>query len=819
MANANLSKARVRRYLFPLLVTCATRFLACFSWSSTRFLRWSGGGCGVRSSKKDTALSSVTALSYPSSYEAAQITVLEGLEAVRQRPGMYVGSTGADGLHQLMWEVVDNSVDEHLAGFASLIEVYIHKDGRTVTVSDNGRGIPVDIHPSTGKSALETCLTVLHAGGKFNSHNSQNNSYRVSGGLHGVGISVVNALSSHVRVEVARNEFIYSMEFSKGKPTTALQRDECVCNDDNDTTISEDRKKRWTKTSGTRVTFLPDDIIFKTWQWDHNRLLARLEEITFLNPDLTIIFADERQQSLSKASESEKSHIKTLHHAGGLVEYMQILCQGKEPLMPEQVSSSMAKKKTKTQKKTTKNSDQSISMIAQGPLAGLLDEKGTVFCKGVTTSSGEQITLSVALRWSADQYTESILSFVNNIRTKDGGTHVEGLKSCITRTINTLTKKSGSNSASDDGGSSIPGEYIREGLTAILSVQVPDPEFEGQTKTRLGNPHVRHAVEAIVSKELCKVFDWQPELLHSIINKATMAQKAAQAAKAARDVVRRKTLLTSAVLPGKLSDCASRDPTISEIFIVEGDSAAGSAKQGRDRRTQAILPLRGKILNIERASADKIYQNNELQGLISALGLGVKGSNFEKKSLRYHRIIIMTDADVDGAHIRVLLLTFFYRYQRELVENGHVFIAQPPLYKLSMSGGGKKKVQERYAYNDMEKEKVLQEWRGGDTISTEDPPTESFEGEDLLQPSDAAASRSSQGKISIQRFKGLGEMMPEQLWKTTMDPSRRKLLQVTVQDCSLADQMLNVLMGDAVGPRKDYISEHAEYVKITDIDL
>jgi DNA gyrase subunit B len=649
MTKESLTRSWRRRNVFHLvLAICACRFLACISWSSTSFLSSRRHRYHVNSGRKNTVLSSTASIASPSSYEAAQITVLEGLEAVRQRPGMYVGSTGPDGLHQLMWEVVDNSVDEHLAGFASLIEVYIHKDGRTVTVSDNGRGIPVDIHPSTGKSALETCLTVLHAGGKFNSQNSQNNSYRVSGGLHGVGISVVNALSSHVRVEVARNQFVYSMEFSKGKPTTTMQREESFDNQDHDDKIlgEGDLKIRWTPTSGTRVTFLPDDDIFKTWQWDHNRLLSRLEEITFLNPDLTIVFTDERQKSSSKALEGETGHVKTLHHAGGLLEYMQLLCQGKEPLLPEQLSSSsstLTLKKAKTQKKkSAKSKDQPVSLIAKGPLAGLLDEKGTVFCKGVTTSSGEQIALSVALRWSADQYTESILSFVNNIRTKDGGTHVEGLKSCITRTINTLTKKSGS--SSDDGSSSIPGEYIREGLTAILSVQVPEPEFEGQTKTRLGNPHVRHAVEAIVSKELCKVFDWQPELLHLIVNKATMAQKAAQAAKAARDVVRRKTLLASAVLPGKLSDCASRDPTLSEIFIVEGDSAAGSAKQGRDRRTQAILPLRGKILNIERASADKIYQNNELQGLISALGLGVKGSNFEKKSLRYHRIIIMTDA-------------------------------------------------------------------------------------------------------------------------------------------------------------------------------
>ena len=801
-----------RSFLFLVVYSL---FVECYGWSTSS---------STSSSRKRTALLSMTAVAPPPvMYDAAQIRVLEGLEAVRQRPGMYVGSTGSDGLHQLLWEVVDNSVDEHLGGFASLIEVILHEDGRTVTVSDNGRGIPVDIHGSTGKSALETCLTVLHAGGKFNSQNSENNSYRVSGGLHGVGISVVNALSSHVRVEVARNQHLFTMEFSRGKPTTTLQREECIHADDDDVILINGQKKRWTNTTGTRVTFLPDDDIFKVWQWDQNRFLARLEEITFLNPDLTITFTDERQQK--SALDIDKSHTKVFRHAGGLVEYMQLLCQGKEPLLSDKVSTTLlSKKKKKTSKESLKSDGQSsVPTFGSGPLAGLLDEQGTILCKGVTTSSGEQIALTVALRWSADQYTESILSFVNNIRTKDGGTHVEGLKACITRTINSLSKNMNKNSASDDGTTSIPGEFIREGLTAILSVQVPDPEFEGQTKTRLGNPHARQAVEAIVSKELSKVFDWQPELLHLIINKASVAQQAAQAAKAARDVVRRKTLLTSAVLPGKLADCASRDPKISEIFIVEGDSAAGSAKQGRDRRTQAILPLRGKILNIERASAEKIYQNNELQGLISALGLGVKGSGFEKKGLRYHRIIIMTDADVDGAHIRVLLLTFFYRYQRELVENGHIFIAQPPLYKLSMTGGSKKKVQERYAYNDAEKEKVLREWGIEDNAVSEDIVTSSDSGDlpssGLVENLDVAFGKAVKSKVSMQRFKGLGEMMPEQLWKTTMDPSRRKLLQVTVQDCSLADQMLNVLMGDAVGPRKDYISEHAEYVKIADIDL
>lgn len=759
-------------------------------------------------------------------YDAGQITVLSGLDPVRKRPGMYIGSTGPDGLHHLVFEVVDNCVDEALAGHATFITTTINEDG-SCTVVDDGRGIPTDIHPSTGVSALETVLTVLHAGGKFDNQGGSSG-YKVSGGLHGVGISVVNALSSFVDVDVFRNGQSHRMRFERGVPTGSLEigPQQVSSTDEQDIESEITRLKEVAKNveehddensdsridklqrllllqkerkQGTKVTFLPDINVFKgdhgdpDISFDPSRLSSRMDEIAYLNAGLLLTLHDKRQ---NKSKSSSKDNFQVFYHAGGLAEYVDLLCRSKTPLF-----SGVAKKGSKTKAKAKKVKTTEVTGevgLAVDPVADFLTDDGyTIMCSGMSSPNddgSDPISVSVTLRWSSDMYTESILSFCNNIRTRDGGSHVDGLKASLTRTINQIAKKTGK---VKEGGSNLPGEFIREGLTAIISVSVSEPEFEGQTKGRLGNPEVRIAVDSSLSNQLTTLFDFRPDLFDAIYKKASDAQAAAAAARAARDMVRRKTLLSSTVLPGKLADCASRDSAESEIFIVEGDSAAGSAKQGRDRRTQAILPLRGKILNIERAAADRIYQNSELQGLISALGLGVKGSEFDPKSLRYGRIVIMTDADVDGAHIRVLLLTFFFRYQRELIEQGHVYIAQPPLYKVT--GGTGRARKEIYAFSETEKNKVAAEILGVEDVSKVD--------------------EALRGKVTIQRFKGLGEMMPDQLWSTTMDPEQRKLVQVTVADAAVADQTLSILMGDAVAPRRNFISTHAENLRVDDLDV
>jgi len=663
-----------------------------------------------------------------STYGAQQIVVLEGLEAVRKRPGMYIGSTGSKGLHHLVWEIVDNSVDEVMAGHATRVVVTLTKQGGCV-VRDDGRGIPCDAHVS-GRSALETVLCVLHAGGKFGGEGTSG--YRVSGGLHGVGLSVVNALSSKLEAEVRRNGVTHLMDFSKGKPTTELREEAAIAADG------------WE--SGTRIEFVPDTTIFtESTKFDYDTLAARLDELAYLNAGARLELRDERPKAPVN---------REFFHEGGIAEYADALCAGKAALHP-----------------------------SLGPkTVGRSVEGGTLF-----TGGRDGVEVECALRWCADQYTDSVVSFANGIRTSDGGSHVEGLKSAVTRVVNAGYKVSKSGSSKTPT-ASIPGDYIREGLTAVVLVRVPEPEFEGQTKTRLGSPAVRSIVADVVSEALQRHFEVHPRALQAVVDKALAAQSASSAAKAARDLVRRKTLLTSSVLPGKLADC-QLGAADAEIFIVEGDSAAGSAKQGRDRATQAILPLRGKILNVEKCAADKIYKNTELQNLISALGLGLRGEEFDGNALRYHRIIIMTDADVDGAHIRSLILTFFYRYQRRLIHEGYVYIACPPLYKAALGPKGS----DVYFWTDEELKAAMKAHAATRSAGARPPP--------------------------VQRFKGLGEMMAEQLWSTTMDPATRRLQRVEVEDASAADRIITLLMGDSVLERKEFISDHAPSIRINELNL
>ena len=629
-------------------------------------------------------------------YGASQIQVLEGLEAVRKRPGMYIGSTSPRGLHHLVYEVVDNSIDEALQGYCSDIYVSINEDG-SVLVKDNGRGIPVEIHPKTGKSTLETVLTNLHAGGKFGG-----GGYKVSGGLHGVGVSVVNALSKWMVAEVYLNGKIYKQTYEKGLPTSKLE------------VVGESQDK------GTMIQFMPDETIFDEIEFKYETLEYRLRELSFLNKGIKIVFEDKREGQEKR---------KEFHYTGGLVEYIKYLNKSRTGIHDDIV---------------------------------YIDKKV------------DDCFVELAMQYT-DGYTENIYSFANNINTHEGGSHLSGFKAALTKTVNDYAKR---NKFLKENDVNLLGEDIREGLTAVVSVKLPEPQFEGQTKTKLGNSFMRGIVDSVTVDELGSFLEENPSTARIIVDKALRAQRAREAAKKARELTRRKSVLESTSLPGKLADCAEKDPSKSEIFLVEGDSAGGSAKQGRDRNSNAILPLRGKILNVEKSRLDRILSSDEIKNMITAYGCGI-GEDFDIDKARYHKIIIMTDADVDGAHIRTLLLTFFFRYMRPLIDEGYVYAAQPPLYKVT------KQKKEHYVYSDKELNILLDEiGRNG---------------------------------VELQRYKGLGEMNAEQLWETTMNPETRTLLQVTVEDAAIADEVFSMLMGDKVAPRKEFIEENARFVRNLDI--
>jgi DNA gyrase subunit B len=629
-------------------------------------------------------------------YDASAIQVLEGLEAVRRRPGMYIGSTDTRGLHQLVYEIVDNSVDEALAGYCDRIDVTIHQD-LSVTVRDNGRGIPVDPHPKLKKSALEVIMTTLHAGGKFGG-----GSYKVSGGLHGVGASVVNALSEWLEVQVRREGKIYRQRYERGVPVTPV----------------EVMGKTTPGDRGTTTTFLPDRTVFRSIDYNTDVLLQRLREVAYLTSGLTISFHDERTD-----------REMTFYFEGGIVSFVRHLNRNKHVLQPR-------------------------PFHVKRELNNCLVE--------------------VAIQYN-DGYGESTHTFANNINTVDGGTHLTGFKAALTRSINEYARRNGFLKESD---ANLSGEDVREGLTAIVSVMLPEPQFEGQTKAKLGNAEVAGIVQSVVYEAFTTYLEENPQVARRIVEKCVTAARAREAARKARELVQRKGALETFSLPGKLADCSERDPSRAELYIVEGDSAGGSAKQGRDRRFQAVLPLRGKILNVEKARLDRMLQNEEIRALITALGTSI-GDQYDPSKLRYHRIILMTDADVDGAHIRTLLLTFFFRHMENLIVDGRLYIAQPPLYRLQ---SGK---EVHYVYSDEERDAIL--------------------------------NRGDGKKWEVQRYKGLGEMNPEQLWETTMDPARRTLLQVTIEDAVRADETFDMLMGSAVPPRRRFIQTHAREVRNLDI--
>ncbi len=623
-------------------------------------------------------------------YNAETIRVLEGTEGVRKRPAMYIGSTDVRGLHHLLYEVVDNSIDEAMVGYCNRIDVTINKDG-SITVKDNGRGIPVDIHKAYKVPAVQVVLTKLHAGGKFD-----NNIYKVSGGLHGVGVSAVNALSKKFEIWIRRNNKIHYQVYEKGIPKTPLR----IIGECNDT--------------GTEIRFYPDDTIFETTEWKYDIIKTRLKELAYLNKRVTIVLKDER---------TNKEEI--FHFEGGIKSFVENMNTGKNVL-----------------------------------------HEALYFEKAI-----EEKVVEVAIQYN-DGYLENLYSFVNNIKTVDGGTHVYGFKSAITRAINNYVQENKLNT------DKLTSEDVREGMTAVISIKIPNPQFEGQTKAKLGNSEIKGFVDSIVYADFKRYLDEHPKEAKIIVMKIVTAAKAREAAKKAKELTRRKNILEGSSLPGKLADCSEKDASKTEIFIVEGDSAGGSAKQGRNREFQAILPLKGKILNVEKARIDKILNNNEIAAMISALGTGI-GEEFDISKLRYNKVIIMTDADVDGAHIRTLLLTFFYRYMKPLIEGGHVYIAQPPLYKIV------KNKKTYYAYSDDELKSIIDEI-----------------GDD---------------GVNVQRYKGLGEMNPTQLWETTMNPDNRVLLKISIEEAMAADEIFSILMGEQVGPRRDFIAEHAKEVKNLDI--
>ncbi|HOJ17217.1 MAG TPA: DNA topoisomerase (ATP-hydrolyzing) subunit B [Ignavibacteriaceae bacterium] len=648
-------------------------------------------------------------------YDAASINVLKGLEAVRKRPAMYIGDVSARGLHHLINEVVDNSIDEALGGFCDTIKVIVNKDG-SVSVEDNGRGIPIDIHPEEKKSALEVVMTVLHAGGKFDK-----NSYKVSGGLHGVGVSVVNALSEFMSVEVKRDGKIYRQQYKKGIPLAQVKE--------------VGMYKRGT--SGTIVTFMPDKSIFKTTKFKFDTIAERMRELAYLNKNISIIVKDEIEELE-----------ETYHFKGGLVEFVKYVDAARDPLHK------------------------------------------TVYIEG----EKDDTPIEVAFQYNAG-FSENIFSYVNNINTHEGGSHLVGFKSALTRTLNNYATKNG---LIKDGKINLTGDDFREGLTAVISVKVMDPQFEGQTKTKLGNSETKSSVETLVNEKLGEFLEENPSVGKKIIEKCVRAAEAREAARKARDLTRRKNALDSFQLPGKLADCSITDPEHCELYIVEGDSAGGSAKQGRDRRFQAILPLRGKILNVEKAKMNRILENNEIKSIIAAIGGGI-GNEFDDSKSRYGKLILMTDADVDGSHIRTLLLTFLYRYMRGMITSGKVYIAQPPLYRI------KKGKEEYFAYDDSERDDILKRIKSNgkeDVILTTEEESEG------ITPTRG---------IVINRYKGLGEMNPDQLWSTTMNPETRTMFQVSVESASAADKIFEVLMGDDVEPRRDFIQRHAKYVRNLDI--